>query len=494
MLRGDDDLDPTLEEGSQFDTMAGLLREPAPVEYNPAIPVEMFDVIVTDECHRSIYNLWRQVLEYFDAYLVGLTATPSKQTLGFFNQNLVMEYGHQQAVADGVNVDFDVYRIRTQITEGGSTVEADMWIGKRDRKTRAKRWEELDEDLVYEGKALDRDVVALDQIRTVIRTYRDRLFTEIFPSRSEVPKTLIYAKDDSHADDIVQLVREEFGRGNQFAQKITYKTTGESPESLLQSFRNSYYPRIVVTVDMIATGTDIKPLEVVMFMRAVKSRNFFEQMKGRGVRIINDTDFQAVTSDARSKTRFVIVDCVGVCEQELSDTTPLERKPQVSFDKILQAVAFGSTDPDLLSSLAGRLARLDRQIGAPERKALAEAAGGLTLKVLAAGLVDALDPDRQVEAARIESGLPPDAEPTAEQIEAGASRLLAEAVQPIADNSAFRDLLTETKQRFEQTLDTVSKDAVLEAGYSEAARDRAQATVASFEQYIHDHKDDLDAL
>ena len=87
--------------------------------YNPAFPIETFDFIFTDECHRSIYNLWRQVLEYFDAYLIGLTATPSKQTFGFFNQNLVMEYNHEQAVADGVNVDFDVYRIRTQITEAG---------------------------------------------------------------------------------------------------------------------------------------------------------------------------------------------------------------------------------------------------------------------------------------------------------------------------------------------------------------------------------------
>ena len=169
-------------------------------------------------------HLWRQVLEYFDAYLVGLTATPSKQTFGFFNQNLVMEYNHEQAVADGVNVGFDVYRIRTQISEAGSTVEAEQYIDKRDRLTRAVRWEKLEDDLVYDAKVLDRDVVAVDQIRTVIRTFRDKLFTEIFPGRTHVPKTLIYAKDDSHADDIVQIVREEFGKGNAFCEKITYKT------------------------------------------------------------------------------------------------------------------------------------------------------------------------------------------------------------------------------------------------------------------------------
>jgi type I restriction enzyme R subunit len=518
MLRGEEDLDPDLEEVSQFDSAAGLLREPAPVEYNPAIPVETFDVIFTDECHRSIYNLWRQVLEYFDAYLVGLTATPSKQTFGFFNQNLVMEYGHEQAVADGVNVDFDVYRIRTQITEGGSRVEAGLIVDRRDRQSRARRWETLDEDLVYTGSALDRDVVAIDQIRTVIRTYRDKLFSEIFPGRKDVPKTLVYAKDDSHADDIVQIVREEFGKGNDFAQKITYKTgtarvvskklladgseveqvtyksTGLKPDDLLSSFRNSYYPRIVVTVDMIATGTDIKPLEAVMFMRSVKSRNFFEQMKGRGVRVIGDDDFQAVTPDAKSKTRFVIVDCVGVCEQELSDTKPLEKQPGISFDKLLQAVAFGSTSPDLLSSLAGRLARLDRQIGDADRAALAEAAGGRSLRTLAAGLVNALDPDRQIEAARQEAGLPADAEPSDDQIRAAGERLLADAARPIAENGALRRLLVETKQRYEQTIDTVSADVVLEATYSEAARERAGAMVHSFEQFIREHRDELDAL
>jgi type I restriction enzyme R subunit len=252
MLRGDAELDPTLEEGSQFDTGAGLLTALAPVTYNPQIPIETFDVIFTDECHRSIYNLWRQVLEYFDAHLIGLTATRSKQTFGFFNQNLVMEYNHDQAVADGVNVDFHVYRIRTQITESGSTIDADFYVDKRDRLTRQIRWEKLDDEFTYDAGTLDRSVVAMDQIRTVIRTFRDKLFTEIFPGRTHVPKTLIYAKDDSHADDIVQAVREEFAKGNDFCQKITYRTPG-NPEDLIQSFRISHNPRIAATVAMMET-------------------------------------------------------------------------------------------------------------------------------------------------------------------------------------------------------------------------------------------------
>src|SRR5438309_1202565 len=196
MLRGEE-LDPELEEKSGYEIRESLWKEPLPVTYNLAIPIETFDFIITDECHRSIYNLWRQVLEYFDSYLIGLTATPNKQTFGFFQQNLVMEYNHEKAVADGVNVNYDVYRIKTD---------------------------------------------------------------------------------------------------------ITYRTTGAKPRDLIQQFRNSYFPRIAVTVDMIATGTDVKPLECVFFMRSVKSLSYFEQMKGRGVRVISDTEFQAVTPDAKSKT------------------------------------------------------------------------------------------------------------------------------------------------------------------------------------------------
>ena len=511
MLRGDAELDLELEEGSQWDEGAGLVRKPAPVTYNPKIPIESFDVVFSDECHRSIYNLWRQVLEYFDAFLVGLTATPSKQTLAFFQQNLVMEYGHEEAVADGVNVDFDVYRIRTRISEQGSKVEAGLFVDRRDRDTRRIRWEKLDEDLVYAAGQLDRDVVAPDQIRTVLRTFKERLPTEIFPGRTEVPKTLIFAKDDSHADDIVQIAREEFGKGNEFAQKITsrtstakivdpetgevsYKSTGLKAEDLLSSFRNSYYPRIAVTVDMLATGTDVRPLEVVMFMRQVQSRTYFEQMKGRGVRIANPTDLQQATPDAKAKTHFVIVDCVGVCESELTETKPLEKKPSVPFEKLLQAVGYGSTDPDLLSSLAGRLARLDRRIGEPEREALAQTAGGLSLGDIAGEIVKALDPDEQQQAACASAGLRDDDEPSEAQLAAAAAGLLKEAAAPLAANPALRTQLVDLKKSFEQTIDTLSADEVLEVGFSKAAKEAARSLVDSFEKFIAENKDEITAL
>src|SRR5713101_2278571 len=286
LLQGEPDIaDPEREE-KPLSALEQLIKEPLPVTYNPGIPIEYFDFVVVDECHRYIYNLWRQVLEYFDAFLIGLTATPSKQTFGFFNQNLVMEYNHEQAVADGVNVPYEVYRIKTSISSKGSTVDSGFFVDKRDRETRKRRWERLDEEMTYSADQLDRDVVAEDQIRLVIQTFKDKLFTELFPGRTIVPKTLVFAKDDSHAEDIVHIIREVFGKGNEFCKKITYTT--KKPEDLISAFRNSYDPRIVVSVDMISTGTDIRPLECLLFMRDVKSRVYFEQMKGRGTRTIDD--------------------------------------------------------------------------------------------------------------------------------------------------------------------------------------------------------------
>ena len=491
MLSGEEALDPELEEVSLFEMGDALEKQPPKtVKYNPKLPIEYFDFIVTDECHRSIYHLWRQVLEYFDSYLIGLTATPSKQTLGFFNENLVMEYSRQRAVADGVNVDGQVYRIRTEISDRGSSVEAGYYVDKRDRRTRQVRWEELDEAFVYDALQLDRDVVSESQIRTIIRTYHERLFTEIFPGRGDVPKTLVFAKDDSHAEDIVRIVREEFGKGNDFCQKITYRVTGKRPEDLIAEFRNSYFPRIAVTVDMIATGTDIKPLEVLLFMRPVKSRVLFEQMLGRGTRIINSTDLMAVTPDATQKTHFVIVDAVGVVEATKHDTQTLERKPSVPFDKLLESVAWGMHDEDTLRSLAGRLARLERTLTPQEADEVITLAGGDGLRELANRLLDAFDPDRQLEVAQV-LGLTET--PTDEQLERAAVQLLEEAVTPF-DNPELRNALIEIQQRSEQVIDRVSVDRVQQAGFSASDTERARATVESFHKFIEENRDEIAAL
>ena len=488
MLKGERKFDEANEQKSGFEDDFSL--ESVPVEYNPKLPIETFDFIIVDECHRSIYNLWRQVLDYFDAFLIGLTATPSKSTIGFFNKNLVMEYGHEHAVADQVNVDFDVYRIRTKITKGGSVISKGETILKRDKRTRMRRWETTEDEIEYDPTKLDRAVVAKDQIRTIIRTFRDKIRTEIFPGRKHVPKTLIYAKDDSHADDIVQIVREEFNEGNDFCQKITYRTEGKA-EDLISQFRNEFNPRIAVTVDMIATGTDIKPLEVVFFMRSVKSRNYFEQMKGRGVRVIKNDDFKAVTPDAMAKERFVIVDAVGVCEsEELNDTRPLEQKPLVSFTKLLKAIRFGKPNPDNLSSMASRLSRLQKKLTDDQIKEVKKLTGGKILSDFASSFVEAIDQDNIHAHVQKEFGN----NPKKTDIEKVAQKRMIESIKEFVSSPQFMERLPEIKQETEQIIDEVSIDVVEEAGYSPIAKEKAKKTVESFKEFIKNNKDELTAI
>ncbi len=500
ILTGEPELDPAVEERSLFDEDDEIDSQlPKEVRYNPNVPIETFDIIITDECHRSIYNKWRGVLEYFDAFIIGLTATPNKQTFGFFNKNLVMEYGHERAVADGVNVDYQVYMIRTDITAHGSTVQRSFVVGRRNRQTRAVRWESLQDDLSYSPNQLDRDVVATDQIRTVIRAFKDALFTDLFPGRAEVPKTLVFAKDDNHAEEIVKIMREEFDLGNEFAQKITYKTTGSKPEELIASFRNSYNPRIAVTVDMISTGTDIKPLEVLLFMRSVKSQGFFEQMKGRGTRTIDDDEFQSVTRDARTKTHFVLVDAVGVYERLKTDDPSLERKRSLPLKAVLEDVALGKwrRDEDLLYTLVGRLGRLNKRLTETEEEKIKATAGGYSIHELAKRLVEALEPDKQIEVAK--AAQVQDAteitylEPDERAVQAAALKLIKEAVLPF-NNPDLREALVQAQQRDDLIIDEVSMDKVLVSGMDVQARDQARKAITSFREFIEQNRDEITAL
>ncbi len=510
ILRGEESFDETLEEGSAF-TGGGsaLVREPPPVVYNAYLPPEFFEVVVVDECHRSIYTLWRQVLEYFDATIVGLTATPAAHTYAFFHRNVVSEYSHTQAVRDRVNVPFQVYDIRTRVTSGGADVvaEPDTVVGRRDRQTRKVRWEALDEDFSYAAKDVDRSVVVPDQIRTVLRELRAKLFTEVFPGRSEVPKTLVFAKSDDHAEDVLRILREEWALSNEDAAKITYRperqegdakraSASHRPEELIQAFRNSYHPRVAVTVDMIATGTDVKPLECVVFLRSVKSRALFEQMKGRGVRVIEDADFQAVTPDAKQKTHFVIVDCVGVMEQQQTDP-PLDRDRSIAFPKLLELVRAGNRDGDVLSTLAARLDRIDRRLTPEQREAIEAASGGRSLRELVAGILDRLDPDAEDARARAMFGLPAGAEPSEEQVREAQAALREEAAAPIAYNPALCQVLLDVRQAQEVTIDVVTLDEVTRsAGRPDLASDAAtsKALVSAFEAFCREHRDELDAL
>ena len=457
------------------------------------------------------------MLEYFDASLIGLTATPSKQTFGFFQQNLVMEYNHEKAVADGVNVGSDIYRINTAITQGGSKVEAGFFVDKRDRQTRKVRWEQLDEVLAYDASNLDRDVVAPDQIRTVLSTFRDKVFTEMFPGRTDLPKTLIFAKDDTHADDIVRICREVFGKGNDFCQKITYRTgfvrivekkqeadgkeveeitwkraSSLSPDQILSAFRNSYFPRIAVTVDMIATGTDIKPLEIVFFMRSVASKNFFEQMKGRGVRVVSDTEMEQVNPGIKRKTRYVIVDAVGVCERVQTESRPLEKKPTVSFEKLLDAAALGTTEVAAVESLAGRLIRLERRFDAEVETEVVEAAKGQTLSQISKGILDAIDPDEV--RAQAKSDKAEYYEPSEQDIAEVRETRIKQALAPLATNPDLRNLLKKIQKAAEQTIDIISRDTLIYAGPAQTSTQTSAQLATSFREYIEQHKAEITAL
>lgn len=486
-LSNNDQFDDEADEHSGYEGAGSTAgKEPLPVTYNTRIPIESFDFVIVDECHRSIYNLWQQVIEYFDAFLIGLTATPSKATLGFFNQNLVTEYPHVQAVADGVNVGYDIYRIKTRVSEEGTKLEAGFDYQKRDRLTREKRWAVQDEEESFQKTQLDRSVVVPDQMRTVIKTFREKLFTDLFPGRTGewVPKTLIFAKDDNHAEDIVNIVREEFGKGNDFCKKVTYKASGKS-EDIIKAFRTAPEFRIAVTVDMIATGTDIKPLECLLFLRDVRSQLYFEQMKGRGTRTIDPTDLATVTPDAGSKTRFVLVDAVGVTESDKTDSRPLERKPTVAFDQLLKNVAIGHRDEDTLTSLANRIARLDQSLSASDKAEL-QSTGGISLKQLASDLLRATDPDNVAAVSNRQANLPPEQALQKAQLD-----LANTAAAPIASNPAFRDLLETKRRNREITIDHVASDEVIAIGYDE---EKAKGLINNWKQFLEDNQDEITAL
>ncbi|MBS3952862.1 MAG: DEAD/DEAH box helicase family protein [Methylomicrobium sp.] len=483
--------DVSLNELQQTGNQAKLVR------YNPAVSIESFDFIIIDECHRSIYNLWKQVLDYFDAFLIGLTATPDKRTFGFFNENIVAEYSYEQSVADGVNVGYDVYEIVTEVTQKGAELKAKEWVDHRDRQTRKKRWAETEDEMLYTGKELDKSVVNLSQIRQVIQAMKTALETEIFPNRNEMPKTLIFAKTDSHADDIINMVREVYGLGNAFCKKVTYKAD-EDTDSILSSFRNDYHPRIAVTVDMIATGTDVKPLEVLLFMRDVRSKSYYEQMKGRGVRSLSYDDLKRVSNSADSaKTRFVLIDAVGVEKSLKTESRPLEKKPGVALKDLLQGVAIGHRDDDTVLSLANRLIRLGKQLDEKAQDRIAKASGGIRVGELAKRLIAALDPDQIVVSAlataqangitRSEDTL------TEDEIAAARAQRVAAACAAF-DNPELREQIESARREREQLIDHLNLDQVTFSGFSEQAQAQEEQTIQKFADYIRQHKEEIAAL
>lgn len=476
-------------------------KQPLPVEYNPKVPIETFDFIVIDECHRSIYNLWKQVLDYFDAFLIGLTATPDKRTFGFFEENLVSEYTYQESITDQVNVPYDVYTIETEVSKKGSVIQSGWYVDRRDKLTRQKRWQQEEEEIIYSPSDLDKKVVNTSQIRNIIREFKQALQTKIFPNRwdendeYEVPKTLVFAKTDSHADDIIRIIREEFNEGNDFCKKITYKAD-EDPKSVLNKFRNDYYPRIAVTVDMIATGTDVKPLEVLLFMRNVKSNNYFEQMKGRGARTIPKDSFQRVTRTASHKSHFVIVDAVGVAKSCKSDSRPLERKPTIPLKDLLSAITVGVEEEDLFLSLANRLIRIEQQIKPREKERIIELTGGKSLLQITKDLLNAYDPDKIDQEFQNKMLAIPRQDHTPllekEMREAAQQELINNASNSF--NGKLNEYIDNIRKELEQVIDHINIDHVTVSEWNKDSIENAKAIVNEFTEYLNVHKDEILAL
>jgi len=470
-----------------------------PVDYTARVPIEQFDFIVIDECHRSIYGLWQQVLYYFDAFLIGLTATPQIHTYGFFEENVVSEYTYEESVIDGVNVPYDVYNIETEISQKGSVVKAGWFVDRRDKLIRKNRWTQEDEDTEYLKNDLDKKVVNPSQIRNIIRQYKKALQTEIFPNRKdengeyEVPKTLVFAKTDSHADDIIKIIREEFNESDDFCKKLTYKIV-EDPKSVLNRFRNSYYPRIAVTVDMIATGTDVKPLEVLLFMRDVKSVNYFEQMKGRGTRTISKDALQMVSKTAKAKTHFIIVDAVGVTKSKKTDSRPLERKPSVGLKDLLGAVTMGVAEEDLFLSLANRLIRLEKEITDKEKEKLLEHSKGKNLKQISKELLSAFDDDAIEEKANPIIEAIPVQDRTPALIEQAKQEAQAALIATSTFNGKLNDYIEKVRIEHEQIIDSHNIDKVTKAEWDTTSVDKAKEIVKDFSEYLLANQDEIKAL
>lgn len=494
------ELDESAEEENPNEQRS-YAKEALPVVYSEKLPIEFFDYIVIDECHRSIYNLWKQVLDYFDAFQIGLTATPDNRTFGYFNQNIVSDYGYEKAVIDGVLVPYNVYTIETQITRDGAAIKMGEMVDKREKLTRKKFWESVDEDVEYTGKQLDKDIVNPSTIRTIIKEVKQQL-PSMFPDRHdekgafEVPKMLIFAKTDSHAEDIIEIVREEFDERSDFCKKITYQSS-EDPKTILSQFRNDYYPRIAVTVDMIATGTDIKPLEILLFMRDVKSRSYYEQMKGRGTRTcsLEDLKGKGTPSAKFAKDHFVIIDAIGVEKSQKTDSRPLEKAPSVSLKEVLQRVAVGDRSEEMMSTLANRLLRLDKQINEYEKQTFVEKAEGKGISEVVRQLLYAHDPDTKES---LEQNIKQDnpgisSQEIEEKIKEHHNAILEHAVN-VFHNPELREFIVDVRKKYDQIIDNLNLDTVSKSGWVKDQQAESEKLIQDFKTWIEENKDEITAL
>ena len=474
LLKGDEITDND-EDDEEIEDKEIMLPE------NPNLLSDFFDMIIIDECHRSIYGNWQKVLNYFSkAKLIGLTATPIPETKAFFNGNIIVNYTLENSIIDGVNVDCRVYRIKTQATEnGGAILEGDK-VKRETCYTGQVQTISNQETKNYTREELNRSIINPAQIKLILETYRDAVYTEMFtesqrePNMDYLPKTLIFALNENHATNIVQIAKEVFGHNdNRFVQKITY-SAGDSNE-LIRQFRNDKDFRIAVTCTLVATGTDIKPLEVVMFMRDVASEPLYIQMKGRGVRTIGDEQLRNVTPNAYSKDCFFLVDAVGVTEHEKSITSPSDSATTklISLKELLEKITHGNVSDDYLRLLASRLSRISHKCEEKDREKFISLAH-ISMMDIASNIFDALE----------QGSLP-------EYVNVNESNTIRKAlVHNIANEPDAREFLLILNAGFIETL-MPGEDMLISKGFSQ---EEAQATTSAFEAYCEEHKDEIEAL
>ena len=445
------------------------------------LPPDFFDLIIVDECHRSIYGNWRQVLEYFNtARLIGLTATPVPETLAFFNNNRVVNYTLERSILDGVNVDCRVYRIMTEATENGGAIRKGDKLKRVTKYTGQVETIKNEETRTYTREELNRSIVNPAQIKLVLETYRDAVYTEMFtdpqrePNMDYLPKTLIFALNENHATNIVRIAKEVFGRtDDKFVQKITY-SAGDSNE-LIRQFRNDKEFRIAVTCTLVATGTDVKPLEVLIFMRDVASEPLYIQMKGRGVRTIGDDQLRNVTPNAFSKDCFILVDAVGVTESHKTVPTAGEG-PQVqmiTLKRLLELLTHGNVSDEFLRLIASRLSRINRKCS-PEQQEKFQELAHATMREISANIFDAFEKD----------ALPPFVdinEPNNER---------KGLVAPLVNHPEARQYLLILAAGFIETLQP-GEDTLISKGFSQ---EEATTLTSAFETYCNEHQDEIEAL
>ena len=448
---------------------------------NLDLPHDYFDMIIIDECHRSIYKNWRKVLEYFDtARLVGLTATPIPETMAFFNNNRIVNYKLEKSIVDGVNVDCRVYRIKTQVTETGGAILAGEKFKEETRYTGEVKTVSSKETKTYTNKELNRSIINPAQIKLILSTYRDVVYTELFndpqrePNMDYLPKTLIFALNEAHATNIVQIAKEVFGRtDDRFVQKITY-SAGDSNE-LIRQFRNDKDFRIAVTCTLVATGTDVKPLEVVMFMRDVESLPLYIQMKGRGVRTIGDEQLRNVTPNAFSKDCFYLVDAVGVTEHEMTIPTASDEPTTktITLKELLERISHGYIPDEYLKRLAATLARIYNKADDSQRKEFTRLSRD-DMKELSARIYDALE----------KGTLPPFVSTEKPNLERKG------LVSPLANHADARRYLLILAAGFVNTL-MPGEDTLISKGFS---IEEAKNTTEAFEEFCRENADEIEAL